>query len=93
MFEFFPDVIIAFFILLVGIIIGLIVRRKNVESRLSKTRFGQPEQSRKRHTITTSNCPLYSRFQSGKRLLCPFLSNEQHQEQETTRIKHELNQE
>ena len=94
MFELIPDGIIATFIVVVGIVIGLIVRRKNIEYLKSETKPEHRRQILRPYMKAIPNCAKC-------RLRCPLgvnneghsQPNEQHQGQETTKIKHEINQE
>ncbi len=87
------DGIVVIAIIISWFIIGLIIRRRNLEPRSIKTISEAPMRFQQQHTTTTSNCPLHNHLQSETRVLCPFLPNGQYLKQETTKKEHELNQE
>jgi len=75
---------------LIGFVIGLTIRIKNNGRRLSGKRLVQSKPILKSDTMPSYLlCPHCL----GKVAICHFQPNAQHQEQETSRIKHELNQE
>ena len=77
----------------VGLIIGLIIRRKNIEYLKSDTKLGQSKQVLRLGKPPTPNSPLHHHLPSVKGSANHFQSSELHQEQETNRIKHEPNSE
>ena len=84
------DFIILGIILVTSLIVGLIMRNKNDGYRLSETRR---EQQRRALLLNTKYPCEYNHYCPHIDVKCPFLPNAQHQEQETTRIKHRLDQE
>ena len=74
--------------LVVGIVIGLLVRRKNNEYLKSETKLGQPERVLRLDTQPIANFPVYHWHSLAKGSSDLSQSTSQHQEQETTRKKH-----
>jgi len=93
MFELIPDGIIAIGIVVFAFVIGLIVRRKNNEYLKLETKLEQRKQLLRLGKPPTPNSPVHHHLPSVEGKTSRFQSSEQHRERETTRIKHEPNQE
>lgn len=89
--EAIPDWGIVAFAVLVGLFIGLIIRRENKKRLLQEIITGQRKPLLRLYRQPYTNSPLYHpQSPLGEGISAHFLPNEQYQEQGTSRKAHEL---